>query len=404
MPRPKLHRVACDCLDCEQDMSKPALSAESSAAARQDPPPKCLLVHAEPAWPYERDTSANASTSGAAVTPYLHRLAQQGCCGLVSYQESPQGSTMNGLAQVLLQGQHSDPSSSRLQVRYNQLQACFMSTCESASSIAIQAGMTILPIHSNSTSKARNSDCLSGWPHSSHMAQRAMEVLGLDASHMAQPTESHFVAGSNASNEDDAADLLMLHIAQPAESIQAQLELSESPPFSAPNLGDLDGGHDQASLPPAPPPSTSRQSPFDGATRSAAAAYSWLNDLVSCLWRMPAFHQSVLLVLLLTNPHNSDLQRFQANQSADVCFEMDGFPKVARPLQSHCISNMKVASQCLAKSSLMVQHLPGVVRCDNVQSLSLTDIVKHGGGCCILAEHILPELAYKLGRAAKYGA
>ena len=43
-------------------------------------------------------------------------------------------------------------------------------------------------------------------------------------------------------------------------------------------------------------------------------------------------------------------------------------------------------------------------RCDNVCGLSLPDIVKNGGGCCILAEHILTELAYKLGRAAKYGA
>ena len=91
MPRPKLHRAACDCLDCEQDVSKPALSAESSAAARQDPPPKCLLIHAEPAWPYDRDRTAEASTSGAAAAPYLDRLARQGCCGLVSYQESPQG-------------------------------------------------------------------------------------------------------------------------------------------------------------------------------------------------------------------------------------------------------------------------------------------------------------------------
>ena len=41
---------------------------------------------------------------------------------------------------------------------------------------------------------------------------------------------------------------------------------------------------------------------------------------------------------------------------------MDGFPKVARPMQSHRISNMKAVSQCLAKSSVMVQHLPGVVR------------------------------------------
>ena len=236
------------------------------------------------------------------------------------------------------------------------MQACFMSTSESASSIAVEAGMTNLPLLSNSTSKARNSDCLSGWPQPSDMAQRAMEVLGkslhclqitaltrfismqlgakailcvavtgglisdlhagLDLSDMAQPTESHSsTAGSNASAEDDTTDLLMLHIAQPAESVQAQLELSESPPFSDPNLGDLDGGHAQALLLPAPSPSTSCQSSLGGATRSAAAAYSWLNDLVSCLWRMPAFHESVLLVLLLTNPHNSDLQRFQVTLS-----------------------------------------------------------------------------------------
>jgi len=226
-----------------------------------------------------------------------------------------------------------------------------MSTSECASSIAVEAGMTILPILSNSTSKARNSDCLSGWPQSSDMAQRAMEVLGkslrclqiaaltcsieaqlvaqamlcmavigglisdlhagLDASDMAQSTESHTDADSNVGSKDDATDLLLLHIAQPAESIQAQPELSESPPFSATNLGDLDDGHDQASLLPAPPPSTSCQSSFGGATHSAAAAYNWLNDLVSYLWRMPAFHQSVLLVLLLTNSHDSDLQRFQ---------------------------------------------------------------------------------------------
>ena len=139
---------------------------------------------------------------------------------------------------------------------------------------------------------------------------------GLDALDVALPTKSHSsTVGSNASLEDDTTDFLMLHIAQPAESIQAQLELPEIPPFSDPNLGDLDGGHDQPSPLPAPPPSTLCQSSFGGATRSAAAAYSWLNDLVSCLWKMPAFHQSVLLVLLLTNPHNSDLQRFQVTLS-----------------------------------------------------------------------------------------
>ena len=32
------------------------------------------------------------------------------------------------------------------------------------------------------------------------------------------------------------------------------------------------------------------------------------------------------------------------------------------------------------------------------------EIRARGGGGCILAQHLLPELAYKFGRAAKYGA
>jgi len=75
-------------------------------------------------------------------------------------------------------------------------------------------------------------------------------------------------------------------------------------------------------------------------------------------------------------------------------------------LPSHNLAMPK----CLFNETRLLGHVVLIIhqtwhcRCDNVQSLSLTDIVKHGGGCCILAEHILPELAYKLGRAAKYGA
>lgn len=39
-----------------------------------------------------------------------------------------------------------------------------------------------------------------------------------------------------------------------------------------------------------------------------------------------------------------------------------------------------------------------------MQTLSPSEFRVHGGGGCILAEHVLPELTYKLGRAAKYGA
>jgi hypothetical protein len=43
-------------------------------------------------------------------------------------------------------------------------------------------------------------------------------------------------------------------------------------------------------------------------------------------------------------------------------------------------------------------------RQDSVQSLSVAEIRKQGAGGCILAEHVLAELAFKLGKAPKYGA
>lgn len=48
-----------------------------------------------------------------------------------------------------------------------------------------------------------------------------------------------------------------------------------------------------------------------------------------------------------------------------------------------------------------------MLRCcrrDGVRGVSLADTRRRGGGGCILAERLLPEIAYKLGRAHKYGA
>jgi len=43
-------------------------------------------------------------------------------------------------------------------------------------------------------------------------------------------------------------------------------------------------------------------------------------------------------------------------------------------------------------------------RVDAAAALDLSEVVQHGAGGCILAERLLPEVAYKLGRASKYGA
>ena len=43
-------------------------------------------------------------------------------------------------------------------------------------------------------------------------------------------------------------------------------------------------------------------------------------------------------------------------------------------------------------------------RRDAVECLELGEVKRRGGGGCILAARLLPEVAYKLGRAPKYGA
>lgn len=288
--------------------------------------------------------------------------------------------------------------------KYNHLQAGFMSSSAAACSVAREAGMTILPqaIPNAPQGQATNSIYPPGWTPPVNLAQTAMHVLGFDTQSLTQTTDTQHASQSNVSNEDDIIDMLMLHISQPAEqadigtacSGHSQTEGSNSSKQEGQQTYPLSSVTQQhaGTIPNAPNNAT-----------SSIALCSWLNELLAFLWSIPSFHQSIILVLLLTNPCSDD-PKVQASRITSTVFEGQDFPQVAKPLQSHCISNMKAVPQCCSQTSLMVQHLPGVVRRDKVQKLSLSDIVATGGGCCILAEHILPELAYKLGRAAKYGA
>ena len=53
---------------------------------------------------------------------------------------------------------------------------------------------------------------------------------------------------------------------------------------------------------------------------------------------------------------------------------------------------------------LLVRRLPGVVRRDRAAKLSLAEAAARGGMGAMLLDRLLPEMAYKLARAPKYGA
>jgi hypothetical protein len=77
---------------------------------------------------------------------------------------------------------------------------------------------------------------------------------------------------------------------------------------------------------------------------------------------------------------------------------------IARPVQSfETLGGAPLAVDAHAPM-LLVRRLPGVVRRDATQAFSLRECVQSCGQGALLVDRVLPELAYKLGRALKYGA
>ncbi len=53
---------------------------------------------------------------------------------------------------------------------------------------------------------------------------------------------------------------------------------------------------------------------------------------------------------------------------------------------------------------LVARRLPGVVRRDRAQKMTWREAAAAGGQGAVLLDRLLPEVAYKLARAPKYGA
>jgi hypothetical protein len=77
---------------------------------------------------------------------------------------------------------------------------------------------------------------------------------------------------------------------------------------------------------------------------------------------------------------------------------------VYRPKQSFEFSGEAEVEVCGDRGILRVDRLPGVVRRDNVCRLGVRECRDEGAVGCILAERLLWEVAYKMGRASKYGS
>lgn len=98
MPQPRQRIVFCDCLDCVQQPPTTDIQSSQSpaneAAARQEPPPKCLLfVLSGVLLPRADEQNAAAATVlDACNLPHLNRAAAQGnLCLLTLRQDAANG-------------------------------------------------------------------------------------------------------------------------------------------------------------------------------------------------------------------------------------------------------------------------------------------------------------------------
>ena len=84
-----------------------------------------------------------------------------------------------------------------------------------------------------------------------------------------------------------------------------------------------------------------------------------------------------------------------------------GTAGVQRPVQSWqqlCGRVLSVDAVDVSRPMLCCRRLPGVVRRDGCNRLTLVEGYCKGGMGPLVCDRLLPELAYKLGRAHKYGA
>lgn len=170
---------------------------------------------------------------------------------------------------------------------------------------------------------------------------------------------------------DDVLDLLMLHIAPQRDSGAA--------PAPAEQFAD------------------------------ACACVEWLDALVQQLNAQPGTREQLLLVVVLGSGGAPLTASGSLLRPGGGSVQQAGGGGTARsgglrPRQSFELCKDKAVAVDLAAPLLMAQRLPAVVRVDGCAHLSLADTAKQGGAGAILAERLLPELAYKLGRAPKYGA
>lgn len=143
------------------------------------------------------------------------------------------------------------------------------------------------------------------------------------------------------------------------------------------------------------------------AFESARSAVVYLNNLLKFLDEIPGFKETVLVSLVLganrTYPIEA-LVRYVQQKSQRAILKTDkNSNTVCRPFQSFQFKGLNRVEVDPNSCSIVIHRLTGAVRCDRVKRLDINAIIRQAGGGCILAERMMYEIAFKIGKAPKYG-
>ena len=234
---------------------------------------------------------------------------------------------------------------------------------------------------------------------------------------------------------DDDVDLLVIHVSEPACVSSSTSSGSHESQTSATEVAVQHGNPAPASAPVSGPSGVSSGRPgrHSNAFEHACVAIEWLDAVVMQLNLVPGFRDKVLLlvalgwgkdpsppVLCAGGGQLSGLTEASAVPSGRVVdataigqsIRDSAFAGVRRPAQSYEVSAPANGAEhatldpamSLASPLLVVRRLPAVIRVDRCSQLGVAKCLRHSGDGAIASCHLLPELAFKLGRAPKYGA
>ncbi|KAF5839501.1 hypothetical protein DUNSADRAFT_675, partial [Dunaliella salina] len=398
-----------------------------------------------------QDVGSQASTGLENLPlPHLDRAAHDGCLGLLAVRSStaagPSTRGIMELSQVLgvhdeyVQGQGCKPGASQampnLSDRFQGMSAVFTSTSPAATELATSVGCT----------PATNPSLALNASSPTNSKPQAPTRPGLPA-----PVQYADALAAKLGPEQGGSgpDLLIVHL--DAQDLSARSESSQHPPGASPHPGT------------SPHPSV----PAGGlqGTDGGAQGLQWVDELVGRLLAHKAVCERVLLSVVVSaqgiqvpggsglggtaasskSPmrlaqHQQQAQQLQLggmqvggaaiDPLARVVTPLAAYPTggvpdgklpqglnvletsatggavslVNRPIQSFQFCGLSRIEVAHGAPAVVVRRLPGVIRRDRAERMKLSEAHQRGGQGTILADRLMYEIMYKLGRAPKYGA